>query len=97
MKSTNAIEKALQENVNEECRSIVDKFILDMEKLSDKYGGSNYYEFTRPPMTGYPPASFSVDYRSGVAKVLHKMLLDNYSDLMLEQKSKELIKKLELI
>ena len=97
MNSTNAIEKALQEKVNEECRSIVDKFILDMEKLSDKYGGSNYYEFTRPPMNGYEPASFSVDYRSGVAKVLHKMLLDNYSDLMLEQKSKELIKKLELI
>ena len=48
-------------------------------------------------MNGYEPASFSVDYRSGVAKVLHKMLLDNYSDLMLEQKSKELIKKLELI
>ena len=97
MKSTNAIEKALQEKVNEECRWIVDKFILDMEKLSDKYGGSDYYDFTRPPMSGYEPASFSVDYRSGVAKVLHKMLLDNYSDLMLEQKSKELIKKLELI
>ena len=38
MNSTNAIEKALQEKVNEECRWIVDKFILDMEKLSDKYG-----------------------------------------------------------
>ena len=50
MNSTNAIEKALQEKVNEECRWIVDKFILDIEKLSDKYGGSNYYEFTRPPM-----------------------------------------------
>ena len=97
MNSTNAIEKALQEKINEECREIVDKFIADIEKLSNKYGGSNYYEFTRPPMNGYQPSSFSVDYRSGVAKVLHKMLLDNYSDLMLEQKSKELIKKLELI
>ena len=97
MKSTNAIEKALREKASEECRWIVDKFILDMEKLSDKYGGSNYYDFTRPPMNGYEHASFSVDYRSGVAKVLHKMLLDNYSDVMLEQKSKELIKKLELI
>lgn len=97
MKSTNAIEKALMQKVNAECKEIVDKFIADLQKLSNKYGGSNYYEFTRPPMSGYPPASFSVDYRSGVAKVLHKMLLDNYSDLMLEQKSKELIKKLELI
>ena len=42
MKSTNAIEKALREKASEECRWIVDKFILDMEKLSDKYGGSNY-------------------------------------------------------
>ena len=97
MKSTNAIEKALQEKINEECREIVDKFIADLEKLSNKYGGSDYYEFTRPPMSGYPSTSFSVDYRSGVAKVLHKMILDNYNDLMLEQKSKELIKKLELI
>ena len=41
MNSTNAIEKALQEKVNEECRWIVDKFILDMEKLSDKYGNGS--------------------------------------------------------
>ena len=97
MNTTNAIEKALMQKINEECREIVERFTNDLKKLSSKYGGSDYYDFTRPPMNGYEPMSFSVDYRSGVAKVLHKMLLDNYSDLMLEQKSKELIKKLELI
>ena len=97
MTSTNAIEKALQQKIDEECREIVDRFIDDLTKLSKKYGGSDYYDFTRPPMQGYEPASFSDNYRSGVGKVLHKMILDNYGDLMLQQKSKELIKKLELI
>jgi len=36
MKDTNAIEKALQGKINEECREIVDKFITDLEKLSNK-------------------------------------------------------------
>ena len=97
MNSTNAIEKALQQKINEECREIVERFTNDLKKLSSKYGGSDYYDFTRPPMNGYEPASFSVNYLSGVGKVLHKMILDNYGDLMLQQKSKELIKKLELI
>ena len=30
MKDTNAIEKALQVKVNEECREIVDKFVTDL-------------------------------------------------------------------
>jgi hypothetical protein len=37
--STNAIEKALQQKISAECREIVDKFIVDLRKLSDKYGG----------------------------------------------------------
>ena len=36
MNSTNAIEKALQQKISEECREIVDKFVNDVEKLSDK-------------------------------------------------------------
>ena len=38
MKDTNAIEKALKNKINEECKEIVDKFITDLEKLEKKYG-----------------------------------------------------------
>ena len=45
MKDTNAIEKALQAKINVECREIVDKFVTDLEKLSNKYGGTIFYTF----------------------------------------------------
>ena len=37
MNSTNAIEKALMQKVNAECREIVDKFIADLKKLPNKF------------------------------------------------------------
>ena len=47
MNSTNAIEKALQQKISAECREIVDKFIVDLEKLSNKYGGTMFYDFKK--------------------------------------------------
>jgi len=91
MKDTNAIEKALMQKVNLECREIVDKFITDLEKLSNKYGGSMFYDFKKQDYT------FMVDGTHGVSNVLHRMILENHGDNMLRQKSKELIKKLDLI
>ena len=97
MKDTNAIEKALQERVSAECREIVDDFISDLEKLSNKYGGSSFYDFKRPPKRGYDHTEFMVDGTHGVKEVLHKMILDNHGSAMLKYKSKELIKKLDLV
>ena len=94
MKNTNAIEKALKVKVSEECREIVDKFIADLEKLSNKYGGCNFYDFKKPSDGNY---EFMVTGTHGVSAVLHKMLLDNHGGHMLKQKSQELIKKLDLI
>ena len=95
MKDTNAIEKALQVKVNEECREIVDKFIADLEKLRNKYGGSMFYDFYESNASD--ARHFMVDGTHKVTNVLHKMILDNHGDGMLRQKSKELIKKLDLI
>ena len=95
MKDTNAIEKALQVKVNEECREIVDKFVAELEKLSNKYGGSMFYDFQQD---GAPDSkNFHVQGLHGVTNVLHRMLLTNHSDKMLKYKSQELIKKLDLI
>jgi hypothetical protein len=95
MKDTNSIEKALQVKVNEECREIVDKFISDLEKLSNKYGGSMFYDFKKDKSSD--AKSFHVQGTHGVTNVLHRMLLDNHGGAMLKQKSKELIAKLDLI
>ena len=95
MKDTNAIEKALQVKVNEECRSIVDKFIHDLEKLSNKYGGSMFYDFKKDSSSD--ATEFMVQGTHGVTNVLHRMILDNHGKQMLKQKSKELIQKLDLI
>ena len=95
MKDTNAIEKALQQKVSEECRQIVDKFVDDIEKLSNKYGGSMFYDFIKDKNP--EDNQFHVQGTHGVTKVLHRMLLNCHGDKMLKHKSQELIKKLELI
>ena len=95
MKDTNAIEQALQIKVNEECREIVDKFIADLEKLSDKYGARGFYDFKKEASNS--SYDFYVQGTHGVTNVLHRMILDNHGENMLKYKSKELIKKLDLI
>ncbi len=93
MKDTNAIEKALKDKIHTECREIVDKFVADLIKLSKKYGGSNFYDFKKPDQE----YEFMVTGTHGVTSVLDRMILDNHGGNMLKYKSKELIKKLDLI
>ena len=95
MKDTNAIEKALQIKINEECREIIDKFVNDLEKISNKYGGSMFYEFKKDASSD--ATRFLVQGTQGVTNVLHRMIRDNHGDAMLKYKSQELIKKLDLI
>jgi|TARA_R100000482_G_C4990197_1_gene87049 hypothetical protein len=95
MKDTNAIEKALQSKINVECREIVDKFVADLEKLSNKYGGTMFYDFIADSASD--ATRFNVQGLHGVTNVLHRMVLKNHSENMLKYKSKELIKKLDLI
>ena len=95
MKTTNAIEKALQGKINEEVSVIVENFIADLNKLSDKYGGSSFYDFTESNASD--ARTFMVSGTTKVKNVLHRMILDNHGDAMLRQKSKELINKLDLI
>ena len=95
MKDTNAIEKALKARINAELIEIVDKFVTDLEKLSNKYGGSMFYDFQADGAAD--STRFHVEGTHGVTNVLHRMLRDNHGDAMLKYKSKELIKKLDLI
>ena len=95
MKDTNAIEKALKERISAECREIVNDFISDLEKLSNKYGGSSFYDFKEN--NARDARTFMVNGISQVRNVLHTMILDNHGDAMLKYKSKELLNKLDII
>ena len=95
MKDTNAIEKALNEKVRKELGDIVDRFTDDIKKISDKYGGKIYYDFAESKYN--EGVKFSVDGISKVNTVIHRMLMYNHGEKMLNYKSKELIDKLDLI
>ena len=94
MKDLNTIEKALQIRVSNEVSEIVENFIADLNKLSDKYGGSSFYDFKES--SADDARMFMVSGVTKVKNVLHRMILDNHGDAMLKQKSKELINKLDL-
>ena len=95
MKDTNAIEKALQAKISNEVSVIVEDFIADLNKLSNKYGGSSFYDFKES--NARDARTFMVSGISQVRNVLHRMILDNHGDAMLKHKSQELLNKLDLI
>tara|TARA_B100000424_G_scaffold269976_1_gene268177 strand:- start:1724 stop:2011 length:288 start_codon:yes stop_codon:yes gene_type:complete len=95
MKTTNAIEEALKAKIDAECREIVEKFTADLRELKNKYGGSNYYNLNESSASD--ARGFMVDGVRGVGNAIHRMILENHGRAMLTEKSKELIKKLDLI
>ena len=95
MKDTNAIEKALQQKISVEVSEIVQDFCAALEKLSNKYGGSMFYDFKESNSSD--ARTFMVDGTHKVSNVLHRMIIDNHGSNMLKHKSQELIAKLDLI
>ena len=96
MKDTNAIEQALKEKCQNEIRDVVDNFMSDLQsKIRSKYNETNYYDFTHPNRDS--KSSFSVMGTTQLKNVIFRMISNAHLDSMVAVKSKELIKKLELI
>ena len=96
MKDTNAIEQALKEKCENEIKDVVDNFMSDLQsKIRSKYNEANYYDFTHPNSNG--KSSFNVMGTQQLKSVIFRMISNAHLDSMVEVKSKELIKKLELI
>ena len=96
MKDTNAIEQALKDKCKQEISKVVDVFINELEvKIRGEYNSSNYYDFIPPNNNG--KASFHVMGTVQLKNVLLNMLKSSHVEAMIEVKSKELIKKLELV
>ena len=96
MKDTNAIEQALKEKCRQEISKVVDVFMNELEKkIRGEYKSANYYDFTPP--NGNGKASFHVMGTEQMRNVLFRMVASAHLEGMVEVKSKELIKKLELV
>jgi len=94
MKDTNAIVDALEDKSNRELEQVVDVFMNELElKIRGEYNSSNYYEFKGPNDN----KSFNVMGTVQLKSVLLNMLKGSHIKAMIEVKSKELIKKLELV
>ena len=96
MKDTNAIEEALKDKSTKEIEKVVNVFMNELEtKIRGEYNSCNYYNFIGPNSGG--KASFHVMGTEQLKNVLLRMISDAHLDSMVAVKSKELIKKLELI
>ena len=96
MKDTNAIEEALRDKCKKEISKVVDVFMNELEvKIRGEYNGANYYDFIGPNSGG--KRSFHVMGTEQLRNVLFRMISNAHLDSMVALKSKELIKKLELV
>jgi len=96
MKDTNAIEKALKDKCQQEISKVVDVFINELEiKIRGEYSAANYYDFTPPNNDN--KAKFHVMGTEQLRNVLFRMVSNAHIESMIAVKSKELIKKLELV
>ena len=94
MKDTNAIVNALKDKSNRELEQVIDVFMNELEtKIRGEYNSSNFYDFKAPNGN----KSFHVMGTVQLKNVLLNMLKGAHLESMIEVKSKELIKKLELI
>ena len=96
MKDKNAIENALKDKCQQEISKVVDVFINELEvKIRGEYSSANYYDFTPPNNDN--KAKFHVMGTEQMRNVLFRMISNAHIESMIAVKSKELIKKLELI
>ena len=94
MKDTNAIVKALEHKAIKEIEQVVNVFMNELEvKIRGEYNSNNYYEFIPPNGN----KKFSVMGTEQLKNVLLRMLKSSHLEAMVEVKSKELVKKLELV
>jgi len=97
MKDTNAIEKAIRQKCKQELESIVNNFINELEtKIRGEYNSCSFYELKHPNAVS-DKRGFNVMGTEQLKTVLNNMLITGHIDSMLNVKSRELIKKLELI
>ena len=94
MKDTNAIDKAIRQKCEKEIELIVANFLNEIEtKLRGEYNNSSFYYLNSPNSK----VKFTIMGMEQLKTVLNSMLIEGHIESMLSIKSRELIKKLELV
>ena len=94
MKDTNAIDKAIRQKCEKEIWFIVDNFLNEIEtKLRGEYNATSFYYLNSPNTK----VKLTVMGMEQLKTVLNSMLIQGHIESMLSVKSRELIKKLELL
>ena len=94
MKDTNAIDEAIRQKCVKEINTIVNNFLNEIEtKLRGEYNNSSFYYLNSPNSK----VKFTVMGMEQLKTVLNGMLIEGHIEAMLSIKSRELIKKLELL
>ena len=99
MKDINTIEKALVKKGDAELKELTTNFINSIKELDLRYGyKSSYFDLKSPSRQGYQQAEkISCVSLENIKTILFNMLKDQFSQRMLNKKSKELLDKLEIL
>jgi hypothetical protein len=99
MKTTNEIEKALENKIDIEIAEVVDVFVRKLKDLYDTYGGTSYYSMKcSKHMGGYDKEQqITCLEKEKVRTILEEMIKENHGEVMLKKKTKQLLAKLEIL
>jgi hypothetical protein len=94
MKDTNAIDEAIRQKCVKEINNIVDGFLNEIEtKLRGEYNNVSWYKLAKAD----PKKEINLLGMEQLKTVLNGMLIEGHIESMVSVKSRELLKKMELI
>ena len=96
MKDINTIEKALVKKADAELVDVVDGFIKSIKELDLRYGYKGSY-FDLKNDYKESPEKITCITLEALRRILFNMLKEQFSQRMLNKKSKELLDKLEIL
>lgn len=91
MKDLNQVQNALEEKAKNEVRQIVENFIIEVNRMNDKYNGMQMFY-----LGSDESKRMFVDI-DDLEKILNNALINRHSEYIVKYKTKELLNKLELI
>ena len=98
MKDISTIEKALVKKADVELREVVDGFIKSINELDLRYGyKSSYFDLKDTDHSPNINQQITCVTLARVKTILFNMLKEQFSQRMLDKKSKELLDKLEIL
>jgi len=97
MKTTNEIEKALENKIDVEIAEVVDVFVRKLKDLYDTYGGTTWYKIVHKHRGYDKELKITCLEKENVRTILQEMIKENHGESMLKKKTKQLLAKLEIL